>query len=83
MYRVLHQKYGKVGEDTEALLIANNTRIGAHQATDIKDLADKLVTLELAVEAHEVKMRREPDRGLLGSALTSRLDPQTSRSFAV
>ena len=46
MYRVLNQRCDTVGEDTQALLMANITDIGAHQATNIKDLADKLVTLE-------------------------------------
>ena len=81
MYRLINQRYDKIGEDTEALLTAEITKLGAHQASNIRDLSDKLIAIEAAVEAYEQKLGKEPDKALLGSVLVSVLDPQTKREF--
>lgn len=81
MYRLLHQRYDRISEDTEALLSAAITKLGANQASNLHDLRDKLTILEKTVEQYSEKMGHEPPESLLGSVLTTILDAQTRREF--
>ena len=81
MWRLLHQRYDRVSEETAALMTAAITKLGAHQASNLQDLRGKLATLERVVENYVTKLQVEPDAVLLGSVLTTILDPQTRREF--
>ena len=49
MFRFLHQRYDRVTEDAEGLRTAEITKFGAHPASSLKDLRDKLANLQSKV----------------------------------
>ena len=81
MHRLLHQRYDKVTADAEAMMTSEITRMGAHQAKNLEDLRDKLAVLQAKVADYRKRLGKEPTEELLGSVLTTILDPQTRREF--
>ena len=53
-------------EDAEALMTAEITKIGAHPASSLKDLLDKLAKLQPKVSEFEPILNKSPDNVLLG-----------------
>ena len=81
MYRTLSQRYDRITEDHEALLTSEISKMAGSQATNLRDLGNKLLTPEAKTEAYQLKLGKEPERSLLGSVLTAMLDLQTRREF--
>ena len=81
MYRTLSQRYDRVTEDHEALLTSEISKMAASQAANLRDLGNKLLTLEAKIEAYQLKLGKETEPTLLGSVLTAMLDLQTRREF--
>ena len=78
-------------EDEEALMTAEMTKLGAHPASSLKDLRDKLANLQSKVSEFEPTLNKSPDNAcrsdvharqclsefvLLGLILTCMLDQQ-------
>ena len=61
MYRLLHQRYDRVTKDAEVLVMADITKMGAHQTSSSKDLRDKLANLQANIYAYEMMLGIIPD----------------------
>ena len=81
MFRLLHQRYDRVTVDMEAMMMADIAKLGASQATSLKQLRDKLATLQSKISEYEQTLGKSPSTELLGSILTCMLDGQTRREF--
>ena len=81
MHRLLRQRYDKVTADAEAMMMSKIKRMGAHQAKNLEDLRDKLAVLQAKVADYRKRLGKEPTEELLGSVLTTILEPQARREF--